>query len=126
MKISDKKIIEETMVRIEVLENFIQNIERAASYLRQERKYESIDFGNLRDKLIDKELDEWRHLFMWGLVVDQKTRDRVKAAAYNRFLGKDMAVSHWINNGVTPSSWLASSEDEFREMTKKLFESKKE
>jgi hypothetical protein len=67
--------------------------------------------------LIEQELELWRNLFMWAMTLPQKEIDRIKAAAYERFLDK-FSVSHWLGD---PTSWSQATEDEFREMARKAF-----
>lgn len=115
------KFLTEALKRIEVLHAHLAAVQAAAFHVRSRTMHKKVDTGTLESDLIAAELDEWRNVFMFGLVVDAKTRKRVKAAAHARFLREGMAVSHWFNDGVPASSWLSSTEKEFREMTKKAF-----
>jgi hypothetical protein len=115
-------MIEEALVRIEMLQSHISAIEAAASCLFKRRHHGfQIEYGNLRTTLFEEELDEWRKLFMWGLTLSDEERDRIKAAAYQRFLSNKTHVAYWINDGISPGQWLAADEDEFRAMAKEAF-----
>ena len=109
------------MERINVLQEHIMAVENAARYISSATYRERVINSNLRELLIEEELEEWRNLCMWGLTVDDKTRDRIKVAARQRFLRDDISVAHWLNNGVMPGHWLVADEDEFKEMAKKAF-----
>lgn len=128
MNLSTKKMLEESMARIELLQLHISAVDSAASHLSRIKYHDfKVDKGNLRSALIEEELDEWRKLFMWGLVVDDELRERVKAAAYQRFLDQRNSVAQWLNpDGVVAGSWLQSEEDEFRKMVNKAFKPKGE
>lgn len=81
-----------------------------------------IDCGNLHRELLDSELHEWRNLFMWALTLGDEARDRIKAAAHERFLRDGMHVAHWLTpEGTTPGKWLSTDEEEFREMARAAF-----
>lgn len=128
IKISNKNLIFECMKRIELLQHYIKEIDEAASYISN-RKFGysfKLDYGNIRSALIDMELEEWRNLCMWGLTVDKDTKDRIKAAVYDRSLRDGISVSHWLNDGVEPGTWLTADEKEFRKMAKELFKPKEE
>lgn len=115
------KFLTEALTRIEVLHAHIAAVQAAAFHVRRRDLHKKVDTGTLESDLIAAELDEWRNVFMFGLVVDAKTRRRVKAAAHARFLREDMSVSHWFNDGVPASQWLVADEEKFRAMTKKAF-----
>ena len=121
MKITNKKVIEECMVRIKTAQEHISAVEMAGYFIRDVRRYRNVEYGNIRDLLIEIELDEWRNLAAWGLTLDDAERDRVKAAVYQRFLRDGMNVSKWLNDGIEPSTWLAADEEKFRAMAKKAF-----
>lgn len=125
MKFNNKKMVEECMIRIEMISKKIDELDSIVSFLYG-RKYRgwNAELGNLRSTLIEEELNEWRNLFLWGLTLDNEERDRIKAAAYNRFLSDRMTVSHWFNNGISPSTWLVSDDEEFRKMAKEAFKPK--
>lgn len=115
-----QQMVEDIMGRICVLQEHIYNLEVATSYLMQGGR-KAIDAGEIRSELVEKELEAWRQLCMWGLVVDRKTKDRIKAAVHQRFLSKDMSVGYWLNNGVKPLMWLGADEKKFRDMCKHAF-----
>ena len=123
MKLTNKQMVEEAMERIELLQLHVNAVEAAARCLQHRRSYrgETITYGNLRDTLFEEEMKEWRNLCMWGLTLDDDERDRVKAAAHQRFLADGTHVANWFNRGVTPGSWLSADEAEFRAMAKKSF-----
>jgi hypothetical protein len=122
MKITNKQLVFEAMVRIQDIQNHIKAIEEASYYLQNRDRQIRIDYGNIRSLLIDRELDEWRGLMMWGLTLDDQYKDRIKAAAHARFLHDGISVSHWLNqDGVSPASWFEADEIEFRKMAKTAF-----
>lgn len=121
MKLTNKTVVEECMTRIEQLQEHVKAIEAAAYCLRARKRQRQVEFGNLIDSLISDELDEWRNLALWGLTLDDAERDRIKAAAHQRFLRDGISVGTWLNNGVEPSQWLVSDEEEFRDMARKAF-----
>lgn len=82
--------------------------------------------SDLLDALNRKELDAWRTLFMFALTLPQKERDRVKAAAYEKFLNKHTSVASYMNNFHGASSWACEEEEEFRANVEKLFAPEKE
>lgn len=129
MKITNKKLIEECLERIDLLQLHIAAVDSAKTHLSRLKSWQGfkVDSGNLRSELIDAELDEWRKLFMWCLTIEDDVRDRIKAAAYQRFLDQRNSVSQWLNpDGVVASSYLKADEDEFREMASKVFSPKGE
>lgn len=126
MKITNKKVIEECMVRIKTAQEHISALEMAGYFIRDVRRYRNVEYGNIRDLLIEIELDEWRNLAAWGLTLNDAERDRVKAAVYQRFLRDGMSVGKWLGNGIEPSQWLVSEEEDFREMARKAFGPKDE
>ena len=94
---------------------------------RKFRIYEALNQGNIRSKLIDAELMEWRNLFMWGLTLDEKERNDIKALAHARFLEDGMNVAHWLDeSGLAPNTWLSSDEEEFRKKAKEYFSGQQE
>lgn len=119
-----KKMIEDVMLRI------MQIREMQTAYLtcttalgRRNHEYKQGD-GKVFSDLMQWELDEWRGLLMWGIVADQPTQDRIKAAAHERFLSDRNDVSKWFTGEEVPSRYLAADDEEFREMAKKAFSPK--
>jgi hypothetical protein len=121
MKLTNKDMVRQCMEKIELFQQQIANIETAARVLSEFRRHVTVDCGNLRNELIECELEWWRNLAMWGLTLDDAERDRIKAAVHARFLSGGKHVSHWMNDGVSPGSWLVADEDAFREMARKAF-----
>lgn len=122
MKFTNKQMAESVMERIELTQLHIRAVEDAAHFAAKGRFGQEADRGPLWELLIRQELDEWRNLFMWSITLDDAERDRIKAAAYDRFLKKGMSVSHWLSDdGRTPGHWLVADEEEFREMARKAF-----
>jgi len=121
MKITARTCVEEALVRIEEIQQHIKNVESAHWYLgKRHPDGFGIATGKVRSLLIEEELEEWRNVFMWAITLSNEEQERIKAAAYDRFLART-SVAHWLNNGIMPSSWLASDEEEFREMARKSF-----
>jgi hypothetical protein len=118
-KYSKKKMLIEALERIEYIQELINSYGEIKSFLNNNRG--NVNCGDIFITLVERELDEWRALLMWGLVIDQPTRDRIKAAAHNRFLSNKISVSHWMNNGIKPSAWLVEDEEQFRKMVAEAF-----
>lgn len=121
MKLKNTDVVLQSMQRIEHLQHAVGMLDQIKHMLYDEVRHQSIDEGNLRRILIDKELAEWRSVSMWGLTLSDADRDRVKAAVHQRFLRDDMHVASWFNGGDLPTSWLQADESEFRAMAKKAF-----
>jgi len=113
-------MLEEALTRAGICQQHIEAVEKA-TYFASRVTHKEVGSGNLRDVLIEKELDEWRGIFMWGLVASDEVRDRVKAAAHHRFLKDSTSVASWTNNGIMPNQWLSADEDEFRAMARAEF-----
>lgn len=120
MKFSSKRMVEEALKRIDVLQGYIAAIDSATSYIYNIEHSKIVDSGSLRKTLIEMELGEWRHLFLWGITLDQAERDRIKLAGYQRFI-KDIDISPWLNNGIKNSSYLTADKEEFLEMAAHAF-----
>ena len=87
---------------------------------RRNRDYQQGD-GKVFTDLMQWELDEWRNLLTWGIVMDDATQDRIKAAVHERFLADKMHVADWFHNKEEPGRWLTADETEFRKMAKQSF-----
>lgn len=107
-----KSIIESTFARIISIQNHIDNVYAALNSVTSECRSD----GNLIESLYAKQNKEWQNLFMFGLVADQDSRDRIKAAAYQRFLNDKMYVKSYMGD-----NWLMMEEEEFRRMCRELF-----
>jgi len=123
MKVTNKQVVEESLVLIQLLQEHTNAVDAAASFIRHLKPHYTtpVDFGNLREKLINLELEEWRKLFMWALTLTTEEQDRIKAAAHDRFLNNKTYVAHWFTEGGYTGKWLVADEEEFREMTRKVF-----
>lgn len=115
-----KEMLEQALERIMHIREMIESFHAIRSYLTN-RGRDSINCGTIHEELYRRELDEWQGLLMWGLICDNDTRDRLKAAAYDRFLADRMDVRKWMFGGDEPSSWLVAEEDEFRKNVRELF-----
>jgi hypothetical protein len=104
--------------RLEIIEEIHEHIKAVESAMRFKP---GVDCGGLLQSLLNSELEEWRKLFMWAITLDAKSLTRIKAAAYARFLSKEKSPIHWLDSGVSPSSWLKVEDDEFKRMVKELF-----
>jgi hypothetical protein len=58
---------------------------------------------------------------MFGMTLKDEDRDRIKAAAYERFLSDKMSVKHYLPGGDSAGHWLVADEEEFRAMVKVAF-----
>ena len=126
---SPERFVTEALERIEVLRKHMSACESAAYHLRNRDGYyreTPTGWEELRRGLMQAELDEWRGVMMFGLTLDSKKRDRIKAAAHERFLKEGTTVAHWWNDGTPPGQWLVADEDKFREMARKAFAPKEE
>lgn len=125
---SDREFTPEAMVA-KALENVMfwqehQTAVRAAMQAANETRYSgNVDCGQLLDSLYECELREWRNLMLFGLAVPDEQRDRVKAAAYQRFLAGHVAVNQWLSDSPTApcSYWLSADDAAFREMCRRVF-----
>ena len=116
------QFLEEAMIRAETAREHYNAVKAASYYVQNADRVSSTpDTGEILEKLMQIELDEWRGIFMWGLVADDELRDRVKVAAKDRFLANTMHVANWFNNGEDVSSYLTADEDEFRKMVDEVF-----
>lgn len=115
------RMLEEALERVELCQRHVRAIEQACWHINDKHRHFTCNPGNLREKLIAMELEEWRAVFMWGLVVPEEARDRIRAAAHQRFLKEGISVVHWLNDGIEPSQWLVTDEDEFRALIDKAF-----
>lgn len=112
---------EDCLIRIEFLQNLIVQFDETVKHLKEREEFAQIDTGNIRERLFKEELDEWRNLFMWAITLEENEKERIKAAAYDRFLSKKRCVAKHLNNGIPPSRWLSSSEEEFRRIVEQHF-----
>lgn len=125
-KITPNSAAQEVLIRIDHIRHHVESLQAIQRYLQERFSYhDKTDYGTIWEKLHEAELGEWRNLFMFGLVVDDATRDRIKAAAYDRFLKDRSGLMSWISGSPNPSHWLSSQEDEFRRMAQDLFQPKK-
>lgn len=121
MNLTNHKMTVQCLTRIEVLQAHQNAIQAALHCVRERCPQDQVQSDLLFSRLNELELQEWRNLFMWALTLEDGERDRIKAAAHERFLSDGHSVSHWLNNGVTPGSWVSADEDAFREMARKAF-----
>jgi hypothetical protein len=126
---SEKEFTPDAMV-VKALENVMfwqehQTAVRAAMQAVNETWYnrDSVDCGKLLNSLYDCELREWHNLMLFGLAVSDDTRQRVKAAAYQRFLAGNVAVNKWLSDSPTVPCchWLSADDTAFREMCRRTF-----
>lgn len=121
MKLTNKEIVSQCMERVKCWQHHCAAIDAACYALNNDKRHVSVETGNLRDLVIQRELDAWRDLAMWGLTLDKDERDRIKAAVHERFLRDGMNVAKWFSNGRDPGSWLAADDEEFRAMAREYF-----
>jgi len=96
-----KDVIQKVVANIELINIHKDNITQAIRFIRHHSgKWDDSLKGaqTLQDILTQQELEEWRILMMWGLVVDTATRDRLKVAAMERFLSREQDVSYYISD----------------------------
>lgn len=86
-----KETVEDIIADIKRIDEHISNISAAQSYLhsgfsRYRDSEDRIHSGNLLSALYMEQNRLFRNLFMFGLVVDKRTRDKIKAIAYDRYI----------------------------------------
>lgn len=126
MKFTQRKVAEQLLAQIELIQMHVQNIDNATYCLNQETSSNTnVNLGNLRSLLMQKEMDAWRSLFMWSLTLNNEEQDRIKAAAHERFLKGDKTVSAFLEHCM-PGRWIVADKEEFREMARKAFAPKED
>ena len=115
MKLTSKKLVEETLQRVEMWQEAVRHVEAAQHLLARVNRSGPTLGGDLRAALIAQELDAWRGVFMWALDLTDEERQRIKVAGVDRFLGASKHVARWLTEtGETPSHWLEADEEEVR------------
>lgn len=114
-------MIEECLIRIMQVREMQESYMTCTNALEKRNLNYNKGDGKVLEDLISWELDEWRGLLLWGLVADQPTQDRIKAAAHERFLSNKRSVRQWLNNDIAPDRYLSATDEEFRDMAKKAF-----
>jgi len=121
VKLTTKKLVEESLERVEMWQEAIRHVEAAQSLLARARRDKPTPGGDLRTALVEQELDAWRGVFMWALDLTDEERHRIKVAGADRFLGKSKHVANWLTEtGESPSHWLEAEEEEIRDVIRKL------
>ncbi len=94
------QLVTQILERISLLQLHVDAVDLAEAHTR-DPYYRSLDVhsGNLRQVLMELELNEWRHLFMYSMVVDKDTLETIKRAAMNRFV--DDHCEHTLFPGDT-------------------------
>ena len=110
----NKEYVLKLLEEIEVTQSHFNAVRSAMNYASTGSYINRCFNEDLLDALSHIELDLWRRVFMFGMTLKDEDRNRVKAAAYQRFLS---------SGGREPShaSWLKVDEKEFREMTREVF-----
>ena len=115
MKLTTRKLVEESLQRVELWQEAIRHVEAAQYLLARVRRDKPTLGGDLRTALVEQELDAWRGVFMWALDLTDEERTRIKAAAHDRFLGAGKNYSHWLTEtGELPGHWLEADEEDVR------------
>lgn len=118
---TNKDIVFDFLTKIEAIQHYVSDVETASRFLHNLGAV-SEDFRcDLRSALIEHELRAWRDVFMFGITLDAPERERIKAAAYDRFLAPKYSVVQWMNSGVMPAQWLTADEKAFRAYVDQLF-----
>lgn len=114
-----KEIIEDCFTNILRYQHHIDSV-HAAQFSVENITVDraGINTGNLLQYLYTAQNREWRNLFMYGLVSDEPTRDRIKAAAYESFLSDRIHVASYFTKS---SGWMSADEEKFRNMCAELF-----
>ena len=122
---TNKDIVKECLIRINEIQEYAEQYQGILYFIRLDNR-EDLDSGNVYNKLVERELGEWRNLFMWGMTLNEEERNDIKALAHSRFLENGRHVANWLTkNGITPSTWLTKDEEEFRKMAREYFEDQK-
>ena len=116
MKLTNKDVIKNTLVNINQLQEHQKNVLSALFRVRALAD-NKIECGDLLNELLKQELYAWQQLCMWGLTLEPDEHADIKALVHARMLSDRNSVSAYLSeDGVTPSSWLAKDETEFRAM----------
>lgn len=116
------RMIRQCMEQIERLQMHIKAHEAACRVIWERHRDAKLS-NDVHRALVAMELDAWRDLSMWALTLDDAERDRIKAAAYARFLGDGKDMGRWLSEDGTPvSSWSCADEEHFRAMARELFQ----
>ncbi len=121
MKFTNKQMVEEAMGRITAAQEHTKAVHAAAQFLSRPNRRQNIDYSALITALYERELEDWRGLLLWGITLSDEERERVKAAAFERFLSDGRYVADWMNDGLAGGGWLTADEDQFRAMAKEVF-----
>lgn len=126
MKLTNREIVEQILERIKLIQQHTCAVIAAKNYAN--RTFHTSDqLGeDLIDRLCHMETEEWRNLFMWGLTLTEKEQERIKTAAYKKFLSDGISVANWWNDNTYPGHYFDVDEKEFREMARKVFGPKEE
>ena len=119
MKFTNYNLAHQCLVKIEACQKHMEHLDVACHFLHGFNPRLEVTTGTLRSLLVEEELETWRNLFMWAITMDDAERDRIKAAAYERFLSPEISVGRYFSENT--AGWLASDEEEFREMCRRLF-----
>jgi hypothetical protein len=120
----NKEMVQNLLEQIEVVRNHYDATQGALYFMRTQRygmDNNKLYPDELLHTLIATELDLWRSVFMFGMTLSDEDRDRIKAAAYDRFLNDNMSVRHYLPGGESAGMWFVKDEEEFRAMCKELF-----
>ena len=115
-----QELLNTALVRIIRFQKHQEALHAAISCANQET-YKSTGFStDLLETLIKLELEEWRRLFMFGLVADKKDRDAIAALGYEAFLSDQHSVLQYAR-GVHPSQWYTTEEEALRTVLRERF-----
>ena len=116
----NKEYVFKLLEEVEVIRNHYNAVLRAMDYTRTGVFINKTFNGDLLDALSSMELDIWRRAFMFGLTLKDEDRDRIKAAAYQRFLSG--GLKEYLPGGINSATgWMQADEDEFHEMVRVAF-----
>lgn len=122
-----KGVALQALERIAVIRKYLSFFDGALQYVNNHiTSYnEVIGEKDLRNRLVQLELEEWRNIAMWGLTLSEEDQDRIRAILYERFFaeknGVKADVSRWWSDSFPPGSFLTATVEEFREMVRKVF-----
>mgnify|MGYP001559086202 CR=1 FL=1 len=77
--------------------------------------------SELRDWLFERELEAYRKLFMWAIMLTDDEKKTARRMACERFLKEDASIMEYLSPvGEHPGSWESNMEDEFRKEIEEL------
>lgn len=120
MRIAQRKVVLDALTNIRQLEEHWEAV-HAALHRARGGGYEraSVEADDLLRKLMERQLDEFRKLFMWAITLTDEEQALIKRVAHERFLKDGISVADYLAPWGGPI--LVKAEEEFREMCREAF-----